>query len=374
MNANRHLIAVVFFLSLFKPIFGQGLDYIISEERNKDLCDTAKKYKIQTRKLSIVSPFEDSINNEVKRIEYYDKEGRRDKTEYYHSVDSIEVEMMKFDAKSQMLERKVYFLKGQSSKDSIITYKYMAVYKDTFKLSEEVIYYSEKGKIEGKEVTHYNYNFGLLSNKESISYSERGKQMDKNVVKYFYDENAALILEMEVKMKNDTTKTAYEYNKKGQITTKILAYRDSMSSYYKPFGYDKFGNPVKGDSFDIVELKTIYTYDNNGNLVHQELLANNLLKDEDIYTFNSKNLLVEEVHKKDNFTYDAASYEYDSNNKLIRMIGNFPNSINPITHGYDEVRSTNIIYEYNSMGLKIKEKTLAGRRPIPDLEIKYTFY
>lgn len=351
MNINKYLITTVVFLSLFKSLFGQGLDYIISEERNKDLCDTAKKYKIQTRKLSIISPFDDSINNVVKRIEYYDKQGRRNKTEYYHSVDSIEVEIMKFDLNSHLLEKKLYYLKGQSSKDSIMTYKYAAVFKDTLKLSEEDVYFTDKGKLDGKLVTHYTYDFGLLSKKEAIAYSKRGKKTDRNVVKYFYDENAALILEMEVKMKNDTIKTAYEYNKKGQITTKTLIYRDSMSTYYKPYGYDKFGNPVKGDSFDIVELKTIYTYDRYGNLLHQEFLANNLPKQEDIYTFNSTNLLVEEIHKKESYYDEVITYEYDSQNRLIKTTGKFPNTVDPINHGYDDVRSTIIVYA--NYGFKI---------------------
>ena len=64
---------------------------------------------------------------------------------------------------------------------------------------------------------------------------------------------------------------------------------------------DKFGNPVKGDSFDITELKTAYIYDSRDNMTNQQFLANNIPQTEDIYTYNSANLLVDEVHKKRQF-------------------------------------------------------------------------
>ncbi|HPH99416.1 MAG TPA: hypothetical protein PK772_03745 [Chitinophagaceae bacterium] len=137
-----------------------------------------------------------------------------------------------------------------------------------------------------------------------------------------------------------------------------------------------------------LKIFTTLVYDKDGKLVEREQV-NQQLAEKTTFIYNNKNLLIGEstieTMPKHSGLESTVEYEYNSNNRLLRKktVYNNPQSITEKIYKYNKLglldtlidefmgNPVKIIYEYNSIGLCIKET----KKPLnePAFEVDYIY-
>jgi len=174
-------------------------------------------------------------------------------------------------------------------------------------------YYDSKGKLNESEECIYN-DKGILTTK----YTYNGKEKD------IYDENGKVIeIILIYEDGKERTFKKLQYDENNNIK-KCTEYRYDGKVFYTIYTYDDNANLLNITEYDDTDTPSIWIkneYDENNNLLKTIEYNNNKISGTEEKKYNENDLLIEEIsYSSDNTISQRLAYEYDENGNQTKKI------------------------------------------------------